>query len=66
MKTKRVMKSDKGAGKLNASRALAYNKIEGLSLSPRMQRVLEQADAQGLSGEQKRARIAAQFRKKTA
>ena len=49
------------SGKLTRSRAEKISAVEGMNLSPRMGRILTQADQRGLSGDERRALIRTQF-----
>jgi len=45
--------------------AIQFNAVEGIGVSPRAQKLMVEADSRGDGGEQRRARILAEFSKKS-
>lgn len=67
MKTRSNKKSKSVAtSKLTRSRAEKISAVEGMKLSRSMAGIFEGFDRDGLSGEERRSRLLAQFQKKTA
>lgn len=54
------------ASKLTRARAEKISAVEGLKLSPKMAKAFERFDQQGLSNDQRREAVKAEFRKKYA
>lgn len=51
-------------GKIGRERALAFGKVEGMTLSRKMQGAFQSFDTQGLTPAQRREQIRAEFTKK--